>query len=55
VDAEGGWCGGHQETKGDLMSLRRHEVMTRCIDGAKTALKAFGKVGMNIAKKPRIV
>jgi hypothetical protein len=43
VDVEGGWCGGYQETKGDLMSLRRHEVTTKCIDGAKVALKVFDK------------
>jgi hypothetical protein len=55
VDVEGGWSGGYQETKGDLMSLSRHEVTTKCIDDAKVALKAFEKVGMNIAKKPRIV
>jgi hypothetical protein len=38
VDVEGGWSGGHQETKGDLTSS------TKCIDGAKVALKGFEKL-----------
>ena len=43
MDVEGGWSGGYQETKGDLMSSTVYEVTTRCIDGAKAALKVFDK------------
>jgi hypothetical protein len=44
VDVEGGWSGGHQETKGDLTSSTVYEVTTKCIDGAKVALKGFEKL-----------
>lgn len=38
---EGGWCGGYQETEGYMMFLGGYEVMIRCIDGVKVALKVF--------------
>ena len=43
MDVERGWSGGYQETKGDLRFSAFHEVMTRCIDGARVALKVFEK------------
>jgi len=43
VDVEAGWSRGDQETEGDLRTSAFHEVMTRCIDGARVALKVFEK------------
>lgn len=43
MDVEGRWSGGYQETQGDLTSSTVYEITTKCIDGAKVALKVFEK------------
>lgn len=41
MDHERGWCGDYQETQGHMMYSGGYEVMMRCIDGVKVALKVF--------------